>query len=75
MLTNTTTGHVKDSALAPKPGYNNPQCNIVGQNEAYADVSSFEGSHGHDLYVELNQLTVNSWRDWAQYNCDVDSSF
>jgi len=44
-------------------------------NEAWGDVSTFEGSNGHQIYVNHNQAVVNSWCEWSGYRCDVDSSF
>lgn len=53
----------------------NPQCHVVDQNEAYADVSTFHGRHGHNIYTSLNQEAANSWREYSGYKCDVNSSF
>ncbi|KAK0622472.1 hypothetical protein B0T14DRAFT_563921 [Immersiella caudata] len=54
-------------------GLENPQCWLENDNLAYADISTFIGSHGHDLYKGMHQETVNQWRDWSKYTCDVDS--
>jgi hypothetical protein len=41
---------------------------------AYVDVNFFEGSLGHNQYLDYHQRVVNAWRRWSK-ECDVDSFF
>lgn len=71
MLTNTPITTAE--AGSPTDMYN-AQCWLENDNLAYADVSTFIGSSGLDRYREVNQRTVNAWRDWSA-GCDVNSGF
>ncbi|KAK4216489.1 hypothetical protein QBC37DRAFT_385379 [Rhypophila decipiens] len=53
----------------------NPQCKIDDENHAFAELSTFEGAHGHWIYTSIHQEVANAWRERMMYKCDVHSSF
>jgi hypothetical protein len=55
--------------LIPNP-VDQPETNL-----RYADVNQWEGTIGLDGYRLIHQDTVNRWRWWANYTCDVESNF
>lgn len=63
-----------------RPGLLGSECWSPGQEKgvykdgrATADVTTFAGRHGWNLYKDAHQRTVNKWR--AEYGCDVDSKW
>jgi hypothetical protein len=50
---------------------NNKACYAEPDGSYKADITTFEGSHGHDLYLDFFQQTFNDWRGTT--NCDVDN--
>jgi hypothetical protein len=44
-------------------------------NLRYADVNQWVGTVGLEGYRRIHQNTVNDWRWWANYTCDVESNF
>lgn len=55
-------------------GVNNLATWYENDNLAFSDLSFWEGSAGHNLYLEFHQVVVNDWRAWSN-GCDVDSRF
>jgi hypothetical protein len=56
----------------------NPIIHPIDQTDTnlrYADVNQWVGSSGLVGYRAIHQDTVNSWRWWANYTCDVESNF
>jgi hypothetical protein len=51
----------------------NAQCWNDGATEGAADISVFIGEYGWNQYKSLHQETVNAWREWTEFKCDVDS--
>lgn len=61
-----------DGAIAANK---NPQCFLTnGESHATADMSSYEGENGHNLYVNIEQAAANAWREWSP-GCDVNTQF
>ncbi|EUC31147.1 hypothetical protein COCVIDRAFT_14622 [Bipolaris victoriae FI3] len=54
-----------------KPNINNKACYSEPDGSFKADITTFEGSHGHDLYLDFFQQNFNDWRGTT--NCDVDN--
>jgi hypothetical protein len=53
-----------------------PSCEVKERDSqpfAEADATFFSTSHGHGMYYNVHQETVNLWRDWSKKSCDVDS--
>lgn len=51
----------------------NAQCWHDGDTKGAADISVFMGEYGWNQYKSLHQETVNEWREWTEFQCDVDS--
>ncbi|KAK3201319.1 hypothetical protein GRF29_185g600646 [Pseudopithomyces chartarum] len=61
-------------AITQGNGYaniNNKACWAEPDGSYKVDITTFEGSHGHDLYLDFHQQNFNSWRGTT--NCDVDN--
>ncbi|EMD86843.1 hypothetical protein COCHEDRAFT_1034086 [Bipolaris maydis C5] len=54
-----------------KPNINNKACYSEPDGSFKADITTFEGSHGHGLYLDFFQQNFNDWR--RRTNCDVDN--
>ncbi|EOA83086.1 hypothetical protein ACJQWK_00573 [Exserohilum turcicum] len=54
-----------------KQNINNKACYAEPDGTFKADITTFEGSHGHDLYLDFFQQNFNDWR--GRTNCDVDN--
>ncbi|KAH7559907.1 hypothetical protein BM1_03541 [Bipolaris maydis] len=51
-----------------KPNINNKACYSEPDGSFKADITTFEGSHGHGLYLDFFQQNFNDWR--RRTNCD-----
>ncbi len=58
-----------------KVEFKDPEGGVQNGNTAVADISAFLGQNGHNIYLNLHQNVVNSWRHESKYECDVDSNF
>jgi len=57
------------SSQIDHPGLRNPKCfesSENGEHVYYADVTTFLGAHGRDLYNNSHQAVVDSCRDWTE---------